>query len=184
MARLFPKKYKHVGGGTIQNRFGVKFSKREQRELKQLYHRAMSKRHYRRQKYINMSEKAKQNIEQGSAIMITPTKPTLQLDKFKTRSRFEKYMESLRDRGTRDFTDRRTAMYRNNMIRAITKAFPSEYADHLITELEALNDGQFRRMLVEHPDVTDIGFIYKDRYADRYNELLNVFQKAQRYRKW
>lgn len=167
-------KYKKRPFGHITNIHGVNISRQEREELKKRVDRVRMKRNYYRKKYQGV---ARESFTNRDPVIFNPRKLSQDLNKFKSREDFERYMNYAREASSKEFISQQSSMFKENIIEAIKKVYGSD-GDEVVRKLEELTHKQFQYLVVKYPLEFSVAYWYRDPDSSKIAHMLTILEEA------
>ena len=178
------KRLKPVGKNKIENQYGVRFTDAEKRQLVSLVNSATRKRSRMLQEEANIpkmagTEKTNMSVKEYNNFMgkesdFILAKKTKSLQRFETKSAYNKYIKNLKKVVQTDYIEKRTEQYKKNYIKAmkqnIAEADP-KLAKAVVKKLKEMSNKEYQKKVAGNESL-EISYHYVPN--EKFKKLNNV----------
>ncbi len=166
------KRLVDVGYGSRQNKFGVRFTKSEQRMFRNEVQRV--------NKRLETYTRQMQNIRQSnfntidSRIPVEPLfdRKSTSLQRFRSKDEFNEYISRMRKQGSDNYRSWRYRTEKENYKKAIRSVFSEADAKVLINKVNKLPEQKLHEAFIAKK-LEHTGYIYYDPDKAKYNEIMS-----------
>lgn len=158
--------------GMITNIYGVKFTEQDKKQLVSLVNSAQRKRRRMLEQEANMTKMVSnkpsnitvgqynQSMNKESDFVLA--KKTKSLQRFKSKSDFDRYIANLQKVVKKEYVEQRVAAYKANYIKGLEKEFGSidkKTVNKIIKQIKGMSEKEYMKT-VQANDNMQISFIY------------------------
>ena len=173
------KNLQYLDGGIIKNQYGVKFTEAEKRALESAVVRANRKRSEQLKEVATLprtlrgkdtGDTLKSKLEMGFESDFIITKKSKSMQRFQTKSEYNRYMSYLDRINSGAYLDDRTRLYKANYIKALQNVH-GDNAKDVAMKVRMMKPAEFRK-IVEQDELIEISDVYHP--ADKASELNRI----------